>query len=138
MRATLDCSPVQLTNVVTVIAALQRVQIVANEIGTKSKEVSSSYDASLDAFDPLFDKLTEQFPTDFDKYRLDEVVVAAIAPLFRRLVAAWDPLEEPTAFIGIFRKWRRVLRVNAESEKPPDRQLESFGSRVIPTTPVVM
>ncbi|KAL1684079.1 GC-rich sequence DNA-binding factor-like protein-domain-containing protein [Schizophyllum commune] len=120
------------------IAALQRVQIVANEIGTKSKEVSSSYDASLDAFDPLFDKLTQQFNTDFDKYRLDEVVVAAIAPLFRRLVTAWDPLEEPTAFIGTFRKWRRVLRVNAESEKPPDRQLESFGSRVIPTTPVVI
>ena len=64
-----------------VIARLQKVQIVASEIDGKAKEISSDYDASLDQFSPLFYRLTRDFETEFDRYQLDEVAVAAITPL---------------------------------------------------------
>lgn len=63
------------------IARLQQVQLVTTEIDAKVQALSSDYDASLDEFSSLFYKLTTEFETEFDRYRLDEVVVAAIAPL---------------------------------------------------------
>lgn len=69
------------TNLYTVIARLQQVQLVANEIDTKSKELASVYEVSLEPLSPLFYKLVDQFSREFERYRLDEIVVAAIAPL---------------------------------------------------------
>ena len=68
------------SRLVPVIARLLQVQIVANEISAKSKELASVYEASLDSFSPLFYKLTIEFPAELDKYRLDEIAVASIAP----------------------------------------------------------
>ncbi|KIK61690.1 hypothetical protein GYMLUDRAFT_199260 [Collybiopsis luxurians FD-317 M1] len=106
------------------IARLQKVQIVGSEIDAKAKEISSDYDASLDQFSPLFYKLTRDFETEFDRYQLDEVVVAAITPLVRRLVAQWQPMEDPKAFISTFRNWRRVLRVRSD-EPSPENQVDT-------------
>ncbi|KAF7356308.1 Tuftelin-interacting protein 11 [Mycena venus] len=66
-----------------IIAGLQQVQLVANEIDSKSKGLASMYEISLEAFSPLFYKLVDQFWREFERYRLDEIVVAAIAPLVR-------------------------------------------------------
>lgn len=68
-----------------VIARLQQVQIVANEINAKAKELASVYEVSLEPFSPLIYKLTDQFSREFDRYQLDDVVVAAISPLVSRL-----------------------------------------------------
>ena len=62
------------------IARLQQVHLVVDDIHAKAKELASVYEASLDPFSPYFEKLLSQFPQEFDKYRLDEIVVAAIAP----------------------------------------------------------
>ncbi|KAJ7804580.1 GC-rich sequence DNA-binding factor-like protein-domain-containing protein [Mycena olivaceomarginata] len=103
------------------IARLQQVQIVANEIDTKSKELASSYELSLEEFSPLFYKLVDQFSREFERYRLDEIVVAAIAPLVRRMVATWDPLDGPMVFLSTFRSWRRALRT----------QVDVYGSKTV-------
>lgn len=60
---------------------MQQVNLVVQDINTQAKQSASSYEVSLDAFSPLFSQLLVQFPTEFDRYRLDEIVVAAIAPL---------------------------------------------------------
>jgi hypothetical protein len=69
-----------------VIARLQQVQLVASEIDSKAKEIGSLYEVSLEGFSPLFYKLMTEYEREFDKYRLDEVVVAAIAPLVRLIL----------------------------------------------------
>lgn len=137
------------------IARLQQVQLVTTEIDAKVQALSSDYDASLDEFSSLFYKLTTDFETEFDRYRLDEVVVAAIAPLVcqtlfmnvfhnfmmfyqvRRMVAQWQPMEDPKAFISTFRNWRRALRVNVD-ETPSDTQVDFYGTRASAATPVQM
>ncbi|KAJ7056581.1 GC-rich sequence DNA-binding factor-like protein-domain-containing protein [Mycena amicta] len=97
------------------IARLQQVQIVAQDIDAKSKELASVYEASLEDFSPLFYKLLEQFSRELEKYRLDEIIVAAIAPLVRRIVSTWNPLAVPMELLTTFRNWKHALRLN---EKP--------------------
>ena len=60
---------------------MQQVRLVVDDIQTLSRQQASNYEASLEPFSPHFHKLLSQFPTEFDRYRLDEVVVAAIVPI---------------------------------------------------------
>ncbi|KAJ7210525.1 GC-rich sequence DNA-binding factor-like protein-domain-containing protein [Mycena pura] len=113
------------------IARLQQVQIVANDIDSKAKELASEYEVSLEEFSPLFYKLVDQFSSEFEKYRLDEIVVAAIAPLVRRMVATWDPLTAPMTFLSSFRNWRRALRVKAPETVPAQTQIDVYGSKTV-------
>ncbi|KAG6908973.1 hypothetical protein DXG01_002581 [Tephrocybe rancida] len=117
------------------IERLQKVQLVANDINAKAKELSSMYEVSLEPFSPLFYALVDQFSREFERYRLDEIVVAAIAPIVRRMVASWNPLEDPTAFVSTFRTWRRALRVNTE-ETPVESQVDIYGTKSVQVAPV--
>ncbi|KAK7056344.1 hypothetical protein VNI00_002898 [Paramarasmius palmivorus] len=116
------------------IARLQQVQLVASEIDSKAKEIGSLYEVSLEGFSPLFYKLMTEYEREFDKYRLDEVVVAAIAPLVRRMVSQWNPLENPTAFMSEFRNWRRALRVNMD-QPPAENQVDIYGTSTVSVPP---
>jgi len=60
---------------------MQQINLVVDSINAQAKELVSVYEVSLDPFSPHFSQLLAQFPTEFDRYRLDEIVVAAIAPL---------------------------------------------------------
>jgi tuftelin-interacting protein 11 len=62
---------------------LQQVHLVADEISNQSKDLVSADEASLEPFSPHFSKLLDHYLREFDKYRLDEIVVAAIAPVVR-------------------------------------------------------
>lgn len=64
---------------------MQQINLVVDEISTQTKELASIYELSLDPFSPYFSKLLVQFPNEFDKYRLDEIVVAAITPSVRHM-----------------------------------------------------
>lgn len=75
-----DHIPCSFTYPHPVIARLQQVQLVSGEIHSKSKQLASDYEPSLESFDPLFQRLLDEFGREFVRYRLDEVVVAAIAP----------------------------------------------------------
>lgn len=88
------------------------------------------YEVSLEPFSPHITRLVNQFSDEFDNYQLDEIVVAAIAPTLRRLVATWNPLEDPLAFLSTFRQWRRALKVNTENAEPTDT-VDIYGARTI-------
>jgi hypothetical protein len=62
---------------------LQQVHSIADEISNQSKDLASAREVSLEPFSPYFSKLLDQYSREFDKYRLDEIVVAAIAPVVR-------------------------------------------------------
>ncbi|KAK0501366.1 GC-rich sequence DNA-binding factor-like protein-domain-containing protein [Armillaria luteobubalina] len=111
------------------IARLQQVQLVANEFDAKSRELAAAYEVSLDPFSPLVYRLLSEYSNEYDKYRLDEIVVAAIAPSVRRMVSQWDPLQDPTFLISTFRSWRLALRVSSPPEKP-QTQVDVYGTQV--------
>ena len=76
-----------------VIARLQQIHLVVDDINSEAKGLSASYEPTLDPFSPSFDKLLGQFASDFDRYHLDEVVVAAISPVVS------DPSNQYTPFL---------------------------------------
>ena len=119
----------------TVISRLQQVSLVVDEINTKSRELASVYEATLDDFSPLFSELL-QFRTEFDKYRLDEIVVAAIAPTVRRIVARWNPLVDPSTLVSTFRTWKQALKVKLVEESS-ETQVSLHGTGTIVPPPVV-
>ncbi|KAM6497068.1 GC-rich sequence DNA-binding factor-like domain containing protein [Amanita muscaria] len=112
------------------IARLQQVSLVANDIQTLSKELSSVYEVSLEPFSPLVYRLVSQFSDELDKYKLDEIIVAAVAPLVRRMVASWNPLQDSSAFVSTFRSWRRALRIKTSEDRLPATELDVYGRQV--------
>lgn len=46
------------------------------------------------------------------------------------MVAQWNPLEDPTAFISTFRNWRQALKLGNTEEKP-QTQVDVYGTRTI-------
>ncbi|KAF8141606.1 TFP11-domain-containing protein [Boletus edulis] len=125
----------KLTAEAELISQLQQVSLVVDEISTKSRELASVYEVTLDDFSPLFSKLL-QFPAEFDKYRLDEIVVAAITPTVRRIVAQWNPLVDPSTLVSTFRTWKQALKVNL-AEQPSQTQVSLYGAGAVDRTPVV-
>jgi tuftelin-interacting protein 11 len=120
-----------------VIARLQQVQLVANDINAIVKELTSVYEVSLEPFSPHFQKLISEYSYEYDKYRLDEIVVAAIAPVVRRLVANWNPLEQPSSFLSTFRLWKRALKIN-DVDIPSQTQVDVYGAQTIVEPAVTM
>lgn len=110
--------------------------LVVDEINTKSRELASVHDATLDDFSPLFSKLL-QFPTEFDRYRLDEIIVAAIAPTVRRVVAQWNPLVDPSTLVSTFRTWKQALKINLVEQSSSQTQVSPYGSGTVVPPPVV-
>jgi tuftelin-interacting protein 11 len=64
-----------------VIARLQNVHLIVDEIKAQCQDSNSDYEPSLDAFSPHVQKLVTEFPQEFEVYHLDEIVVGAIAPV---------------------------------------------------------
>nr|VWO96177.1 MADS box protein [Ganoderma boninense] len=53
------------------IARMQQMNVVVEEISTRARDAASMYEASLDLFSATFDKLLGQHAQEFDRYRLD-------------------------------------------------------------------
>ena len=115
-----------------VISRLQQIQIIATNIDATAKELSSVYEISLEPFEPHFQKLLSEYASEFEKYNLDEIAVGAIAPLVRRMITTWNPLEDPTFLLPTFRRWRTALKVS-DSNSGVEMRIDKFGSAVTAT-----
>ncbi|KAI0306082.1 GC-rich sequence DNA-binding factor-like protein-domain-containing protein [Multifurca ochricompacta] len=114
------------------ISRMKQVHLVVDDIQTVARQQASEYEASLEPFSPQFHKLLSQFPLEFDRYRLDEVVVAAIAPIVRRTLSRWNPLEDPGHLLSTFRLWKQALKLADHEERPPDTQVGMYGVSAFP------
>lgn len=76
------------------ISRLQQIYKIVEDVNTKSKQLASSYDETLDVFSADFDRLSLEYSTEYDQYALDEVVVGAIAPYVS--LEAYHPPARPS------------------------------------------
>lgn len=118
--------------------------------------MKSSYEVSLGPFSANFEKLIGLYPDEFDRYRLDEIVVAAIAPVvcsshsptrstatqyltqIRRMLTQWQPLEDPQAFVFDLRVWRKALKMAEPEETVPVQQIQVYGSSTVISSSTAM
>lgn len=81
VRLTFFIAMIGLLTICSVIQRLQAIHLVVDEISTKAKELArSDYEPSLEAFSVPVEKLLTNYSKEYDRYRLDEIVVAAIVP----------------------------------------------------------
>jgi len=83
----------------------------------------------------MVQKLINEYTAEYDRYGLDEIVVGAIAPVLRRMIANWNPLEDPSLFLQTFRSWRRALKIN-EQPSLPESQVDVYGSKTTVSRPI--
>ncbi|KAG8969569.1 hypothetical protein FRC03_002008 [Tulasnella sp. 419] len=102
------------------IARLQKVHLVVDEIKVAAKEAAGLYEATLDGFSKHFETLVREYSNECDKYGLDEIMVAAIAPVFRRMLGSWNPLLEPMFLTQQLRQWRTAFKMSQVIRDEPD------------------
>ena len=67
-----------------VIERLQAVHLVVDDINSTSRDVAKSdYEPSLEVFSASISRLLSDYSTEYDRYRMDEIVVAAVTPTVR-------------------------------------------------------
>ncbi|KAI5479686.1 tuftelin-interacting protein 11 [Pseudohyphozyma bogoriensis] len=75
-----------------------------------------------------FDELLGGFGDEYESLRLDEVVVAAISPVFRRLFQNWDPLTSPTFAVKELKGWRKHFLIDKDLPKEASMDVDVYGS----------
>jgi hypothetical protein len=68
-------------------------------------------------------------------YTHPETRTQLTATQFRRMLASWNPLEDPAAFVTTFRPWRGILKIAMSEDSKPEMQLDAYGTRTVSTAP---
>ncbi|KAK9378226.1 GC-rich sequence DNA-binding factor-like protein-domain-containing protein [Kockiozyma suomiensis] len=100
------------------IERLSRVMEIANELKALSSP-KPDFDANvvLHLISNKLDSLQFEFPLEAERFRLDDIAIAALLPIFQKLFAEWDPLSNPTYLKDYFVRWQVLLRVHANDRK---------------------
>ncbi|KAG8976662.1 hypothetical protein FRB90_009094, partial [Tulasnella sp. 427] len=107
------------------IQRLQKIHIIVDDIDAKAKEAAGLYEPSLQPFVPAVTTLVHDYSPEYDKYNLDDIVIAAVAPVMRRLLTQWHPLEDPAFLTADLRAWKPALRMSAAPRE--DSQVVLYG-----------
>jgi tuftelin-interacting protein 11 len=118
------------------IRRMGELKIVVDELGVAVKEAqqvqrqnkmqSSDYESAgvngdrvsaLDSLSLFVEQFTRDFAKEYDSFRVDEILVGAISPLFTAEIADWKPLEHPAQWSKTLRLWSSALKM---SKKPKD------------------
>lgn len=132
-----------------ILSATSKVQKTASSLAYDDRTPSEKLQQFSEAFDSLLSTATAE---EYESYRLDEVVVAAIAPIVSppishpiifapiltsdwhthtQMKAAWqewDPIDEPTAYLDDLKKLRKMLRLQKrDQDSSQENQVDLFG-----------
>ncbi|KAJ3236407.1 hypothetical protein HDU81_010790 [Chytriomyces hyalinus] len=66
------------------------------------------------AFGALFHRIQTDFFDEYVEHRLDTLVVGAMAPLIKKMLFRWAPLQDPKFGLENFRNWRTLFRFSVK------------------------
>lgn len=131
-----------LCNLPAGIARLQQLTKVATAIQQHSTSLAyddRSIQEQIETFADLFSQLLNVATEDeYKQYKLDEVIVAALAPLLKRAWQEWDVLAEPTLYLTELKKWKKAFRCR-QRRSDTSNAVGIFGSysSAKPTSPLM-
>lgn len=125
----------QITNEAALIEQLQRVHLAIDELAAVTKEMHSGGDDALAKLSPGIEKLVRDFSGEYERYGIDEVVVAAFAPAFKTTLETWRPLQEPHKMTDILKTWRPALRISSKPEL--DMEVDIYGVQRVVSKPML-
>ncbi|XP_037958650.1 septin-interacting protein 1-like [Teleopsis dalmanni] len=92
------------------ISTLENVSSLVYEL------VIDDSDLTIERTEHLFIKLQQVFGTEYKEFKLADLAAGVVGPLLKRHLDAWQPLEQPTQYIDLIKKWSTILEVKDENE----------------------
>lgn len=97
----------------------QKINIVVETLGElltlSNDSTDSSNDTSWEDVMSKLETMEEQLEQGMDPSILQEMTVAAIHPLFKRSIADWDPLDDPSGVSSYIERLRKFLLIEPDN-----------------------
>lgn len=88
-------------------------------------------DLSLDRAEKIFLELQQDYTSEYKQFGLGDLAAGIIAPLLKNHLSEWKPLEQPTLYVDLIKKWHSIL------ESQNDTQNESRSNIFDPYSSLV-
>ncbi|XP_030555766.1 septin-interacting protein 1 [Drosophila novamexicana] len=95
---------------------LELVQLERNHMSTleaalsRLEQLSENPELSLAQAERLFLELQHDYAAEYKEFGLADLVAGVIAPLLKRELSDWQPLEQPTQPLQLIKRWRGILQ----------------------------
>jgi len=112
------------------------VQLERNHIRTleesldRVERLSENPDLTLPQAELLFRELLEDYAAEFHEFGLADLAAGVIAPLLKRELVQWQPLEKPTEPLQLIKKWRAMLQKGEPAEQQPRNVFDPYSSLI--------
>ncbi|BFF93517.1 septin-interacting protein 1 [Drosophila madeirensis] len=94
------------------------------------ERLSEDPDITLHAAEQLFLQLLEDYAAEFKEFGLADLAAGVIAPLVKRELVSWQPLEAPTQPLQLIKKWRGMLQREEPAEQQPRNVFDPYSSLI--------
>lgn len=98
------------------ISTLDKVFLLVDEL------TSNESDINLDRAEKIFLDLQQNYMAEYKQFGLGDLAGGIIAPLLKNHLSDWQPLENPTMYVDLIKKWRTIL------ENQKDAAAETRGN----------
>lgn len=114
----------------TGIARLQEITRISEALQQQSSALAYDdrpYEEQIKLFSkPISELLDTATDDEFRRYKLDEIVVAALAPLLKRAWMEWDVLEKPTQYLAELSSLKKAFRCR-QRKRDASNEVGLFG-----------
>ncbi|XP_023302666.2 septin-interacting protein 1 [Lucilia cuprina] len=99
------------------------VNLESNHISTLDKVLtlvdeltSIESDLNLERAEKIFVELQQDYAAEYKQFGLGDLAAGIIAPLLKNHLSEWKPLENPTLYVELIKKWRSILESSNEAQ----------------------
>ncbi|KAH8282278.1 hypothetical protein KR054_006538 [Drosophila jambulina] len=112
------------------------VQLERNHIRTleealeRVERLSENPELELPQAERIFRELLVDYAAEFQEFGLADLAAGVIAPLLKRELLNWQPLENPTEPLQLVKTWRAMLQRGEPAEQQPRNVFDPYSSLI--------
>ena len=107
------------------IRTLDRVLKLVDELTAPDSQLN------LDRAEKIFLELQQNYAPEYQQFGIGDLAAGIIAPLLKNHLAEWKPLENPTLYVDLIKKWRIILEgQNARQEDNRSNVFDPYSSLI--------
>ncbi|XP_034100066.2 septin-interacting protein 1 [Drosophila albomicans] len=92
-------------------------------------QLSENPELSLVQAEQLFLELQQDYAAEYKEFGMADLAAGVIAPLLKRELSDWQPLEQPTQPLQLIKRWRGILQ-RGESEELSRNVFDPYSSLI--------
>ncbi|KAM7351847.1 septin interacting protein 1 [Cochliomyia hominivorax] len=99
------------------------VKLESDHINTLDKVLSlvdeltnNESDLNIDRAEKIFLELQQNYAAEYKQFGLGDLAAGIIAPLLKNHLSEWKPLDNPTLYMDLIKKWRSILESQNDTQ----------------------